>query len=122
MKNLLTVLFITLLSFSAGALDDISHGDGQKTVYITKDNSDTDDDRNPGPQSIICHYSSESITLNFPADVECITISIGPEYAPIWTGTVTAEQPTAQLSAITGEHRVSCHTDTDVLYTGFLTF
>lgn len=122
-KLLITLMLSTAAAFSAIAIDDIAHGEGRST-YILKKGEKTGhiNDRSPAPQYIICHYSSESITLNFPSGVDCITISIGPEYSPLWSGIVTADQPTAQLPSLTGEQLVNCQTDTDVLYSGYLTF
>lgn len=111
-----------VFALSATALDDIAHGEGQNTSLLKKEKTDDNNDRSPSPQYIICHYSSESITLNFPAGVDCITVTIGPEYSPLWSGIVAADQPTAELPSLTGEQLVNCRTDTDVLYTGYLTF
>lgn len=124
-KLLITLMLSTAVALSATAIDDIAHNEGQRTLHLHREkggNIGQTNDRSPAPQYIICHYSSESITLNFPSGVDCITISIGPEYSPLWSGIVTAEQPTAQLPSLTGEQLVNCQTDTDVLYSGYLTF
>lgn len=124
-KLLITLILSTAVILPGTAIDDIAHNEGQRTLLLHKEkgeNTGQTNDRNPGPQYIICHYSSESITLNFPSGVDCITISIGPEYSPLWSGIITADQPTAQLPSITGEQLVNCQTDTNALYSGYLTF
>lgn len=114
---------ILLMPISSQALDDIAHSNGGSASLKLKNSGlGQNDDRSPGPQQLICQYSSESITINFPADVELITITIGESYAPIWIGDVTASEPTATFPPVSGTQLVTCTTEAGQIYSDYLSF
>lgn len=128
MKKLYTLLTLILFALitpqQSLAIDDIMRYSAVRTGTIKKGNSggNSNDDRSSGPQQLICHYSSESITINFPAGIESITITIGETSCPTWMGEVSADAPTAELPSLSGDFLVTCYTDTQQLYSGYLYF
>lgn len=109
------------LPLTAPALDDIMHSEG-RTAILKGGSTEDPTDRKPGPNQLICYYTTGSIAINFPAEIDHLTISIGEPTAPVWTGEVTATDPVATFPAISGERLVTCTTDEGSLYSGYLSF
>lgn len=76
------------------------------------------------PSSIFleCRYSAGHLAFTIPDDVEFITITIGEEESPVWTGIVTKQMPETDIPLLIGTFHISCRTDGNQIFYGELTF
>ncbi len=54
--------------------------------------------------------------------MEYIDIIISKDDIPIWSGTVTQDEPSADLPILYGEHTIACITENGHVYLGYLDF
>lgn len=124
MKRILNFLAIIALSI---ATTQIAFADGnttllpKKTVRLDrKILSDNGSPRTLGDLFVTCYYNNECIEVEFPADVDCMDITISNGAVTIWSGLVTADTPTCDIPYLVGEYQITCTTDNGAVYQGIL--
>lgn len=75
----------------------------------------------PSRQRILCTYSSSHIEFNFNYS-EYLDVTISKDEIPVWSGTVTQDEPSADIPVLYGEHTITCITDGGQIFTGNLNF
>ncbi len=75
----------------------------------------------PSRQRIICTYSRGHIDLGFNYS-EYLDVTISENEIPVWSGTVTQDEPSAAIPYLYGEHTITCITDGGQVFTGHLDF
>lgn len=123
MKTIITLL--TLLFLSVSSVKCFA-----ESIEETTD-SETDIVLVPGkykypkvPSNIFleCRYSAGYLAFTIPDDVEFISITIGEEESPLWTGIVTKHNPGTAIPVLIGTFPISCRTDGNQIFYGELTF
>lgn len=72
---------------------------------------------------IVCKYNQGYITIDFPIEVESITVTIYQRNLIVWQGYMTIETPSSSIhTSLQGEYDVECTTDMDQVYIGTITF
>ncbi len=75
----------------------------------------------PSRQHISCTYSRGHIELDFNCS-EYLDVIISENEIPVWSGTVTQDEPSADIPVLYGEHTITCITDGGHIFTGYLVF
>lgn len=75
----------------------------------------------PSRQRISCTYSRGHIELDFNCS-EYLDVTISNEDIPVWSGTITQDEPSADIPVLYGEPTIMCITDEGRIFTGYLDF
>lgn len=54
--------------------------------------------------------------------MEYIDIIISKDDIPVWSGTVTQDEPSTEIPILYGEHTIACITENGHVYLGYLDF
>lgn len=114
----LTILFLSVPSIRCFA-ESIEEAKNGVTILIP------DKPKYPrAPSSIFleCRYRAGHLAFTIPYDVEFISITIGEEESPVWTGIVTKQMPETDIPLLIGTFPISCRTDGNQIFYGELTF
>lgn len=120
-----TLVFLTLLFLSVPSIKCFAESFEETT------DSGTDIVLVPGkykypkvPSNIFleCRYSAGHLAFTIPDDIEFISITIGEEESPVWTGIVTKQMPETDIPLLIGTFHISCRTDGNQIFYGELTF
>ena len=124
MKRILNFLAILMLSIATA---HIAIADGnttslpKKTVRLEKKiQSNNGSPRTLGDMFITCYYNNECIEVEFPAEVDCMDVSISDGATIIWSGFVTADTPVCDIPNLVGVYNIVCTTDNGAVYQGML--
>lgn len=124
MKRILNFLAITALLI---ATTQVAFADGNTTSLPKKPErlekiikSNNGSPRTLGDLFITCYYNNECIEVDFPADVDCMDITISDGAVAIWSGFVTADTPQCDIPYLVGQYQITCTTDNGAVYQGIL--
>ena len=122
MKNIakfLLTLAIAIVSLSVCA-DDSTEIKPVNSTKLKKSVANTQSPRTLGDMFITCYYNNECIEVEFPAEVDCMDISISDGATIIWSGFVTADTPVCDIPYLVGVYNIVCTTDNGAVYQGML--
>ncbi len=124
MKRILNFLAITALLI---ATTQVAFADGNTTSLPKKPErlekiikSNNGSPRTLGDLFITCYYNNECIEVEFPAEVDCMDVSISDGATIIWSGFVTADTPVCDIPYLVGVYNIVCTTDNGAVYQGML--
>lgn len=95
--------------------------DHTQTTVLTEENMRQQRPSMPSRQRISCTYSRGHIELDFNCS-EYLDVIISENEIPVWSGTVTQDEPSADIPVLYGEHTITCITDGGHIFTGYLVF
>lgn len=75
----------------------------------------------PSRQRISCTYSRGHIEFDFNYS-EYLDVTISKDEIPVWYGTITQDEPSADIPVLYGEYTITCITDGGQIFTGYLNF
>lgn len=116
-------MLISVMGVSA-----IAHADSnQPYTYkgkqiLVPDRKPTNRPNAPSRVFIECAYGEGFIELSFPAGVETIDAAIYAGESPVWVGQLTADEPSAEIPTLNGEHVITCTSDLEQTFSGLLYF
>lgn len=122
MKNIakfLLTLAIAIVSLSVCA-DDSTEIKPVSSTKLKKSVANTQSPRTLGDMFITCYYNNECIEVEFPAEVDCMDVSISDGATIIWSGFVTADTPVCDIPYLVGVYNIVCTTDNGAVYQGML--
>ena len=122
MKNIakfLLTLAIAIVSLSVCA-DDSTEIKPVNSTKLKKSVANTQSPRTLGDMFITCYYNNECIEVEFPAEVDCMDVSISDGATIIWSGFVTADTPVCDIPYLVGVYNIVCTTDNGAVYQGML--
>ena len=122
MKNIakfLLTLAIAIVSLSVCA-DDSTEIKPVNSTKLKKSVANTQSPRTLGDMFITCYYNNECIEVEFPAEVDCMDVSISDGATIIWSGFVTADTPVCDIPNLVGVYNIVCTTDNGAVYEGML--
>lgn len=126
MKQTLIISFIMLLMISVAAprslAEDSSANTSTNTATLRHQSPTTIRPEKPFRYTIECLYGKGHIKLLFPDYIEYLDVTIINEDIPVWSGTVTQDEPYADIPYLYGEHTITCITDGGHIFTGYLNF
>lgn len=119
-----TLVFLTLLFLSAPSIrcfaESVEETTENSVVILTPVKPKYP--RAPSSIFLECRYSAGHLAFTIPDDVEFISITIGEEESPLWTGIVTKQMPETDIPLLIGTFPISCRTDGNQIFYGELTF
>lgn len=122
MKNIakfLLTLAIAIVSLSVCA-DDSTEIKPVSSTKLKKSVANTQSPRTLGDIFITCYYNNEYLEIEFPAEVDCMDVSISDGATIIWSGFVTADTPVCDIPYLVGVYNIVCTTDNGAVYQGML--
>lgn len=76
----------------------------------------------PSSRSLVCIYTQGYLEIEMPINTEYLDVTISDDNIPVWSGTVTQDEPSADIPVLYGEHTITCITDGGHIFTGYLSF
>lgn len=127
MKQLHIFSFIMLLMMILAAApssiaEDSSGNTSTNTSTLRYQRPTTNRPEKPFRYTIECQYGKGHIELLFPAYIEYLDVTISKDEIPIWYGTITQDEPSADIPVLYGEYTITCITDGGHIFTGYLNF
>ena len=126
MNNLIKILCTVSLiatSFSIKADNETPKLDGPvSSTLLKKETVSSQRPRTLGDMFITCYYNNECIEVEFPADAECMEVTISNESVSVWSGIITCDAPTCDIPQLVGQYIITCTTDNGLVYQGLLSF
>lgn len=120
LKNIIAIVAVCLTTFMIQSLR-LQAEETKQTAILTEQNKNHQKPSMPSRQRIICTYSRGNIELGFNYS-EYLDVTISNEDIPVWSGTVTQDEPSADIPVLYGEHTITCITDGGHIFTGYLSF
>lgn len=93
---------------------------GSKSTVLTQHRK-TNRPEMPSRERIICTYVQGHIEFDFN-NSEYLDVTISKDDIPIWYGTITQDEPSADIPVLYGEYTITCITDGGHIFTGYLNF
>ena len=122
MKKLifLILLLTSPFIFNVNAEDNNKPIKADRLILIEKEPAKAP--RTLGDMFITCYYNNECIEVEFPADAECMEVTISNESVSVWSGIITCDAPTCDIPQLVGQYIITCTTDNGLVYQGLLSF
>lgn len=76
----------------------------------------------PSSRSLVCIYTQGYLKIEMPINTEYLDVTISENEIPVWSGTVTQDEPSADIPVLYGEHTITCITDDGHIFIGYLSF
>lgn len=67
-------------------------------------------------------YTRGHIDFTLSPTMEYLDVTISKDDIPVWSGTVTQDEPSAEIPVLYGEYTIACITDNGQVYLGVLNF
>lgn len=113
---LILSIFVTLLHSINIRGEEV----GSKSTVLTQHRK-TNRPEMPSRERIICTYVQGHIEFDFN-NSEYLDVTISKDDIPVWYGTITQDEPSADIPVLYGEHTITCITDGGQIFTGYLNF
>lgn len=116
----ITLLFITLILSLPLTIYTRAEDARSKSTVLTQHRK-THRPEIPSRQRIVCTYSNSYIEFDFSFS-EYLDVTISKDEIPVWYGTITQDEPSADIPVLYGEYTITCITDGGHIFSGYLNF
>lgn len=122
MKTFITSIILTL-SLAANPLSGYGGESNTKTGVVGRRSTRTTN-RPTAPSHAYIHFTYTSGYIDFILNptMEYLDVTISKDDIPVWSGTVTQDEPSAEIPVLYGEYTIACITDNGQVYLGVLYF
>ncbi len=111
---------ILFMTFMALVPVPDSFGKDTSTTLLLKDTNV--DPRLPVSSTISCVYSAGVLTFSLPSEIQFATVLITSETGELWSGMVTQDYPSVEISELPGDQTITLIDDNGIEYTGDISF